>query len=42
MSTRQKGSEVSMSLKLDMSKVYDQIEWKFLKAMMRKLGFGEK
>ncbi|KAL9681439.1 hypothetical protein QQ045_013222 [Rhodiola kirilowii] len=30
-----------MSLKLDMSKAYDRIEWKFLEKMMLHLGFAE-
>ncbi|KAF5478227.1 hypothetical protein F2P56_004806 [Juglans regia] len=30
-----------MVLKLDISKAYDIIEWGFLEAVMRKLGFGE-
>lgn len=32
----------SMTIKLDMSKVYDKVEWDFLEAMMLKLAFGEK
>lgn len=30
-----------MSLKLDMSKAYDHVEWFFLETIMRKMGFGE-
>ncbi|KAK0607443.1 hypothetical protein LWI29_015165 [Acer saccharum] len=31
-----------MSLKLDMSKAYDRVDWNFLKGMMLRLGFSER
>lgn len=40
MDTRLKGKEGFIALKLDMSKVYNQLKWDFLEAMLLKLGFA--
>lgn len=40
MKIRQKGGYASMAFKLDMAKAYGRIEWKYLEAVMRKLGYG--
>lgn len=37
-----KGREGFMAMKLDMSKAYKRVEWKFLEDVMRKIGFAEK
>ena len=39
---RKQGKEGIAALKIDMSKAYELIEWKFLEDMMRKLGFCDK
>ncbi|XP_040994374.1 uncharacterized protein LOC121240922 [Juglans microcarpa x Juglans regia] len=39
MKVGKKGKKGNMAIKLDMSKVYDRIEWPFVKAIMKKLGF---
>ena len=41
MKHHQTGSSGFMALKLDMSKTYDRVEWKFLELVMKRMGFVE-
>ena len=40
--SRLKSNERSVLCKSDIEKAYDHVNWKFLMAVLRKMGFGEK
>ena len=42
MHSRKKGKNGSLALKLDISKVYDRVEWPFLQGIMQRMGFSKR
>ncbi|XP_035547100.1 secreted RxLR effector protein 78-like [Juglans regia] len=42
MQSKMKGSKGYMSLKLDMSKAYDRLEWSFIELVMERMSFNRK